>query len=271
MLRRHGLITEWYDRDIEAGAEWREEITRQLETADVILLLVSADFLASDFAYEQEMLRAIERADHGEATVIGVILRPVDGWESSPFGKFQVLPQNGRPITRWSNSDDAYRDVAAGIRSLLEDRVRSESLAEGLHVSEVPRASDLATDSASAARGKEIVESLFELLLRANTDDFIIVIGDSEANYYTQCFAEEGSFWCEAVSNEFLEASHALDADQTTLLATLGWNPPGTNRLNWWCVQQSVEDVAALMVRSLSDVYGVRLDSPLKIETSWAA
>ena len=160
LLRRHGLITEWYDRDIEAGAEWREEITQQLEAADVILLLVSADFLASDFAYEQEMLRAIERADHGEATVIGVILRPVDGWEESPFGRFQVLPQNGRPITRWSNSDEAYRDVAGGIRRLLEDRVRSDSLAKELRFNEIPRVADLATDSTSAARGKEMVESL---------------------------------------------------------------------------------------------------------------
>jgi hypothetical protein len=216
------------------------------------------------------MLRAIERAHNGEATVIGVMLRPVDGWESSPLGKFQVLPQNGRPITRWSNGDDAYRDVAVGIRRLLEDRVRSDSVEEGPNVNETPRVADLATDAASAARGKEIVESLFELLLHANADDFIIVVGDSEANYYTQCFAEEGSFWCEAVSDAFLDGNHALNADQTTLLATLGWNPPGTNRPNWWCVRESVEDVAALMVRTLSDVYGVRLDSPLGIETSWA-
>jgi TIR domain len=156
MLRRHGLITEWFDRDIDAGAEWRAEITRQLEAADVILLLVSADFLASDFAYEEEMLRAIERAHHGEATVIGVMLRPVDGWESSPLGKFQVLPQNGRPITRWSNGDEAFRDVAVGIRRLLEDRVRSDSVEEGPHVNETPRVADLATDAASAARGKEM-------------------------------------------------------------------------------------------------------------------
>ena len=270
MLRRHGLITEWYDGDIDAGAEWREEITRQLEAADVILLLVSADFLASDFAYEEEMRRAIERANHDKATVIGVMLRPVDGWESSPFGKFQVLPQNGRPITRWSNADEAYRDVAVGIRRLLEERVRSDSLAEVAQVNEIPRAADLATNPAAGARGKEIVGSLFELLLRANGDDFIIVIGDSEANYYTQCFAEEGSFWCEAVSNEFLNESDALNADQTSLLASLGWNPPGTDRPNWWCVQQSVEDVAALMVRTLGDVYGVPLDSPLEIEASWA-
>jgi hypothetical protein len=125
MLRRQGLITEWYDREIEAGSEWRGEIERELEAADVILLLVSADFLASDFCYEQEMVRAVERAHRGEALVIGVMLRPVDGWDSTPFAGFQLVPRGARPISKWSDADEAYSDVVERIRVVLEDRARS--------------------------------------------------------------------------------------------------------------------------------------------------
>ncbi len=126
MLRRQGLISEWYDRDIEAGSEWREEIARELGAADVVLLLVSASFLASDFCYEEEMARAVERARRGDAVVIGVLLRPVDGWESSPFADFQVVPRGARPITRWPNADEAYADAVERIREAIERRPAAE-------------------------------------------------------------------------------------------------------------------------------------------------
>jgi hypothetical protein len=120
MLRREGLITEWFDREIEAGGQWRGEIERELEAADVILLLVSADFLASDFCYEQEMARAVERARRGETLLIGVMLHGVDGWEGSPFAEFQVVPRDARPISKWSNQNEAYSDAVRRIREALE-------------------------------------------------------------------------------------------------------------------------------------------------------
>ena len=122
MLRRQGLITEWYDREIEAGSEWRQEIAHELEAADVILLLVSANFLASDFCFEEEMTRAVERARDGEALLIGVMLKPVDGWESTPFAEFQLVPRGAKPITKWSDPDEGYKDVVESIRAALEDR-----------------------------------------------------------------------------------------------------------------------------------------------------
>ena len=265
MLRRHGLITEWYDRDIDVGMEWRDEIARQLEAADVIVLLVSADFLASDFCYEEEMLRAMERADRGDATLVGVMLRPVDGWEMTPFAKFQLLPQNGRPVSRWSNTDEAYRNVAAGIRLMLEDRVRSETNEEiAVRANLTLRDTDLVKTSAAAARATEIRAELNELLAQEN--GFVIVQGDIEANYYTQSFAEGGAFWCEAPSNDVLEAVHVLERDQTSRLVALGWNPPRADTPNWWCIQEDAESAAALMVRTLSEVYGVALDVPFQIE-----
>src|SRR5690349_5863095 len=78
LLRRQGLISEWYDRKILPGAEWVGEIDEHLERASIILLLISADFLASDYCYDKEMTRALERHKQGEARVIPIILRPCD-------------------------------------------------------------------------------------------------------------------------------------------------------------------------------------------------
>src|SRR6266700_2399332 len=101
-LWRQGLIEAWYDREISAGAEWEREIDKQLNTADIILLFISADFMASDYLYSIEMQRAIERHERGEARVIPIILRPVY-WEYAPFAKLQVLPTDAKPIRSWHN------------------------------------------------------------------------------------------------------------------------------------------------------------------------
>ena len=84
ILRRQGVITDWHYRQIGAGREWEGEIDAHLNTAHVILLLISSDFIASDYCYDVEMQRAMERHEAGEARVIPVILRPVD-WEAAPF------------------------------------------------------------------------------------------------------------------------------------------------------------------------------------------
>jgi len=118
-FKREGLIADWHDRRIGAGSEWKEQIDRHLDSARVILLLVSADFLASDYCYDVEMRRALERHDAGEARVIPVILRAVD-WQGAPFGKLQALPKDGKPVTTWSNRDAAYVDIARGIRQAVE-------------------------------------------------------------------------------------------------------------------------------------------------------
>jgi len=117
--QREGLLQIWYDRDISAGTEWEQEIEEQLNTAQIILLLVSPDFMASDYCYTKEMQRALERHNRGEIRAIPIILRPVD-WQITPLGKLQALPKDGRPITTWSNRDNAYLDVARGIRAVVE-------------------------------------------------------------------------------------------------------------------------------------------------------
>jgi len=125
MLKRQHVITAWHDRRIGAGKEWENEIDEHLNTVDIILLLISSDFLASDYCYDVEVKTAMKRHDEGEARVIPVILRPVD-LKGAPFGKLQVLPKDARPVTDWPNRDQAFLNVAQGIRVAAEELVLSQ-------------------------------------------------------------------------------------------------------------------------------------------------
>jgi GUN4-like/TIR domain len=129
-LRRTGKITTWHDRDIEAGSEWEPELQRQLDTADIILLLISADFMASDYCYGKELQRAIERHYRNEARVIPVILRPCD-WKipEIPFSKLNALPSDAEPIvsSKWQYLDEAFEIVAKGIREVSDQLKYAQS------------------------------------------------------------------------------------------------------------------------------------------------
>jgi hypothetical protein len=120
MLKREGAIETWHDRRILAGQEIDAEIDAQLEQADVILFLVSQDFLDSRYCYDVEVKRAMERHAAGTAQVIPVILRPCD-WHSTavPFRKLLAIPKDGKPITRWNDRDEALLDVVQRIRAAL--------------------------------------------------------------------------------------------------------------------------------------------------------
>ncbi|MGA2905224.1 MAG: TIR domain-containing protein [Candidatus Korobacteraceae bacterium] len=119
LLERQGIINTWHDRNIDAGSEWKQQIDSHLESAKIILLLISAAFLASDYCFDIEMKAAMDRHKDGSAVVIAVILRPVD-WEKSPFSILQALPKDAKPITTYSNRDLAFEEVAKGIRKAAE-------------------------------------------------------------------------------------------------------------------------------------------------------
>jgi formylglycine-generating enzyme required for sulfatase activity len=119
LLQRDGKINTWQDRDIEAGAVWDEEIRNNLDKADIILMLVTRHFLASDYCYGKEMMRAIKRHEQGTARVISVILSPCS-WQYTPFQKLQVLPKDGNPVTRWADKAEAFLDVELGIRRVVD-------------------------------------------------------------------------------------------------------------------------------------------------------
>ncbi|GHO91007.1 hypothetical protein KSF_010550 [Reticulibacter mediterranei] len=120
LLQRQGYITQWHDRQIPPGNLWAEEIDAHLKVARIILLLVSPDFIASDYCYGIEMQEALKRHVANEARVIPIIVRSCD-WESAPFGKLQALPKDAKPVKKWSDQDEAFTDIAKGLRKVVGD------------------------------------------------------------------------------------------------------------------------------------------------------
>jgi hypothetical protein len=118
-LERQGLIEWWHDREITPGWEWEEAIDKSLGAADIILFLVTSDFMASDYVYEKEIGRALDRHDRDEVRAIPIIVRPAL-WKRTPFGRLQALPKDAKPITTWPNQDEAWLDVAEGIQRAVE-------------------------------------------------------------------------------------------------------------------------------------------------------
>ena len=118
-LTRQKKIKPWQDRAIEAGTEWDAEIKARLESAGVILLLITPRFIASEYCFDKEMQRAMERHAAGTARVIPIIMKPCD-WQDTPFSKLQVVPKDAKPVTSWSDRDEALLNVVQGIRKAVE-------------------------------------------------------------------------------------------------------------------------------------------------------
>jgi hypothetical protein len=114
-LKRQKIISTWHDRRIDAGEEFDEEINENLERADIILLLVSHYFIASDYCYNTEMKRALERHHSGDAIVIPVILSPCD-WHDLPFGKLLASSKEGKPITKFPDKNDGFLEVTKAVK-----------------------------------------------------------------------------------------------------------------------------------------------------------
>jgi formylglycine-generating enzyme required for sulfatase activity len=119
LLRRQGRIALWHDRLILPGQDWQATIDAKLDEAQIVLLLVSASFMDSDYAHGIEMTRALERHRARAAKVIPVIIRDCD-WQTAPFGGLQALPTGGKAVESWARPDEALTDIAKGIRSVVE-------------------------------------------------------------------------------------------------------------------------------------------------------
>lgn len=142
LMKNQGLIETWHDRGINAGDDIDSSIDVNLESSDIILLLVTADFLASRYCFSVEMSRALERQREGGARVIAVILEPCD-WKSAPFGKSLVVPKDGKAVTTWANQAEAWTDITKQIRVVVEQ-------ASGQSASMTSSASPTESISASA-------------------------------------------------------------------------------------------------------------------------
>ncbi|WP_428242745.1 toll/interleukin-1 receptor domain-containing protein [Gynuella sp.] len=120
ILRRNKYISEWHDRRISAGSDWEEEINYNLEDSDIILLLVSSNFLASDYCYDTETIRALEKHESGDAVVIPIILSPCL-WLESELKVLHSLPNDNKAISVFENEDVAWLEVAEGILAKVKE------------------------------------------------------------------------------------------------------------------------------------------------------
>jgi hypothetical protein len=126
-LKRIGMIELWYDQEICAGDDWKKEISENLERADIVLLLVSANFIASDYCYTIEMKRALELHESKQAVAIPIIIRTCDWGVIPSLSKLQALPSSAKAVDSWPNPDEAWADVSKGIRKTI-DKIKNESI-----------------------------------------------------------------------------------------------------------------------------------------------
>ncbi len=124
-LKRNGVIEAWHDSDVEAGDEWEPEILHQLETADVLLFLVSPNFMASDYIYNKEIVEAKKRHDHGDTTIVPIWIKPVSVPDDF-LNKFQSLPKDRKPVSQWADHDEAWVDVVQRLKKLF-DRLQNKT------------------------------------------------------------------------------------------------------------------------------------------------
>jgi len=189
ILKRSGVIVDWHDRKISAGTEWKGEIKEHVSTAQIILLLISADFLASNYCYDVEVRKAMERHESGKAKVIPIVLRPVV-WDGFPFSDLQALPENSKPITTWDNLDEAFENVAKGIIKVISElNIEQQKASEEINNKTIPKIIVFEDDPQWSNRIENVLKAVEcesevydhyseELLRRLGISDYNLLITD---------------------------------------------------------------------------------------------
>lgn len=187
MLKRKGLISEWHDRKIIPGTNLDDEIDSNLNSSDLVLLLVSPDFIASEYCYCKEMSRAIKRHENKESLVVPIIIRPTSDWKEAPFGKLTALPQDGKPVTTWENQDEAWVNVTEGLKKSIEllnsikiinHKSESPKIVKDFLKDEIERIDKLFTKGSDICSGIPIgFEEIDRILDGIHKSDLIVVAG----------------------------------------------------------------------------------------------
>ncbi len=210
MLKRQSVIETWHDRRIGAGNDLDRAITAQIETAEIILLLVSPDFLASDYCYDREMLRAMERHEAGHAIVIPVILRACE-WHGAPFGKLMATPTDGKPITQWPDRDQAFLEVARAVRAAAQ-RLPGKSLAAR---APAPRFAEVAPEFGPRSSNLRLAKQFTE----RDKDAFRVAGFDYLAKFFENSLSEIGQ------RNHDIEGTYRrVDSNRFTAVVYRGGN-----------------------------------------------
>jgi internalin A len=121
LLKREGKLSTWHMKKIVPGTDWDKAIDENLKSADIILLMISSDFLASDYIWDVEVRQAMQQHESGESHVIPVIVRDCS-WTTAPFGKLQGVPK-GKAVKLWPDRDSAWREISDWIRKIADERV----------------------------------------------------------------------------------------------------------------------------------------------------
>jgi hypothetical protein len=119
-LQRDGLINTWTDRDILAGGNLDDSISKSLSNSKIFIALLSPGYIASNYCYDKEFLRAIQLQEEAELVIVPVIVEPCD-WLNTPLSKFKALPKDGKSISTWENKNTAFVDVIQKLRQLIEN------------------------------------------------------------------------------------------------------------------------------------------------------
>lgn len=170
-LKRKNIIEDWNDQEIIGGDVWEDILKHQLETADIIVFLVSPDFIASDYIYDIEVKKAIERHRKGEVIIVPIIIRPCD-FNSLEISKFQALPKNAQPISKWVDDDEAWLDVLLGIKKIIE---RFQKKAPNTNKNDL-KAGEAKEDSSSlkmklaAGKLEEVINQLLQITKAKDTN-----------------------------------------------------------------------------------------------------
>jgi hypothetical protein len=187
MLKRQGVIETWHDRRIGAGQNIDQAIDDHINTDEIILLLVSADFIASDYCYDVEMKRAMERHEAGKAVVIPVILRACD-WHHAPFGKLNATPRDGKPITQWPDIDEAFLQVAKAVREAAERLAGAEQ--QSIVTTVRPQAVIETTSAYQGARSSNL--RLAKTFTQRDKDKFQLDAFEFMARFFENSLGELG-------------------------------------------------------------------------------
>ncbi len=176
-----GQITLWHDRDIEAGSEWEPVLQHQLNTAKIIILLISANFIASEYCYGNELKRAIERHNAGDAHVVPVILKPCL-WNRPkiPFSKLNVLPNDALAVTKWPDPDEAFTVIVEHIAKIV-DRLGGEDQLqqEQIQVEQQPlETTGKESTSRKSGERQSLVEEQAKIFVQKLDDSFAGVFSD---------------------------------------------------------------------------------------------
>lgn len=189
MLKRQKVIDVWHDRRILPGEHIGNAIDQQINSDEIILLLVSPDFIASDYCYEIEMRRALERHDSGEATVIPVILRPCD-WHQAPFGQLLAVPRDGKPVTQWPNQDEAFLQVAMAVREVAAKWKGSKPVPTAAVRTSVPAGGSLGFTTSATSKPRSSNLRLAKTFTQREKDQYLLDTFEYIAKYFENSLNE---------------------------------------------------------------------------------